>query len=87
MAPLWSQAMRTGCLDLMREVIIFWKAPALNKGVQKMIYGDLGTKLRRGDRNGIVLHGDTKFHFLFIQQNPVLITAGAVRFIGADYTS
>ena len=39
------------------------------------------------DRNEIVLHGDTKFHFLSIQQNPVLITAGAVRIIGADYTS
>ena len=40
-----------------------------------------------GDRNGIVLHGDTKFHFLSIQQNPVLITAGAVRIIGAEHTS
>ena len=31
-----------------------------------------------------MLHGDTKFHFLSIQQNPVLITAGAVRIIGAE---
>ena len=36
------------------------------------------------DRNEIVLHGCTKFSFLL---NPVLITAGAVRIIGADYTS
>ena len=44
--------------------------------------------LLNGDRNEkIVLHGDTKFHILSIQQNPVLITAGAVRIIGADYTS
>ena len=40
------------------------------------------------DRNEIVLHGDTNFHFfLSIKQNPVLITAGAVKIIGADYTS
>ena len=40
------------------------------------------------DRNEIMLHGDTKFHFfLSIQQNPVLITAGAAMIIGADYTS
>ena len=37
-----------------------------------------------GDRNEIVLYGYTKFLFLL---NPVLITAGAVRIIGADYTS
>ena len=36
------------------------------------------------NRNEIVLHGYTKFSFLF---NPVLITAGAVRIIGVDYTS
>ena len=37
-----------------------------------------------GDRNEIVLHGCTKFSFIL---NPILITAGAVRIIGADYTS
>ena len=30
--------------------------------------------------------GTQNFNFLSIQQNPVLITAGAVRIIGADYT-
>ena len=32
----------------------------------------------------IVLYGYTKFSFFI---NPVLITAGAVRIIGVDYTS
>ena len=36
------------------------------------------------DRNEIVLHGYMKFSFLL---NPVLITSGAVRIIGIDYTS
>ena len=31
--------------------------------------------------------GTQNFIFLSIQQNAVLITAGAVRIIGADYTS
>ena len=31
--------------------------------------------------------GTQNFIFLSIQQNPVLITAGAVWIIGADYTS
>ena len=40
------------------------------------------------DRNEIVLHGYTKFHFFFYlsNKNPVLITAGAVRVKSADYT-
>ena len=74
----WSDKAKA-CDQKMKNIDNFLQAPDQLTNLPQQEF----RRFVHADRNKIVLHVYTKFHFI----NPVLIAAGAVRIIGVDYTS